>query len=66
MIAIGLAIFTTFRMNGTAWTWDALLAVFLPVFAGFGFAGLDYVVRIEPGNPASSPYSDDFPLLFIH
>ncbi len=52
LIAIGLAIFNTFSMNGTAWTWATCLVVFLPVCTGLGFAGLDYVTRIESEEPA--------------
>jgi hypothetical protein len=52
LIAIGLAILAMFTMNGTAWTWDVCLVVLLPVCAGLGFAGLDHVVRVEPGERA--------------
>ncbi len=52
LIAIGLAIFSTFSMNSTPWTWDIFLVVFLPVCAGFGIGGLDYVTRIESKEPA--------------
>lgn len=31
LIAIGMAIFNTFNMNSTPWTWDIFLVVFLPV-----------------------------------
>lgn len=49
LIAIGLAILSTFHMNGMVLElfWIALL----PVCAGMGFAGLDYVVRIESIGP---------------
>lgn len=50
LLAIGVAILTIFPMGAVPW--GVLFVVLLLIGAGLGFATMDHVLRIEPGEPA--------------